>query len=90
MFGLEKTTHQKKNQEQLDAELYDLELRVRNPTERQKLKKNLQLQIRSLKETLRKGENQEEYDDLGLLLSAYSGMEKMIGKVQKALERKRR
>lgn len=85
MFGLEKI--KQKNKQQEDAELYDLELRIRDPGQRRKLKDALLSQIRELKSSLRKGENQEQYDDLGLLLSAYSGIEKMMGKVQRSLER---
>lgn len=79
MFGLEKAANKK--QADKDKDLYDFEVRVRNLAERRKLTTHIKNQSQRLKEALRKGENQEEYDQLGLLLLAYLALDKLVEKI---------
>lgn len=85
MFGLEKAASKK--QADKDKDLYDFEVRVRNLAERRKLTTHIKNQIQQLKTALRKGENQEEYDQLGLLLSSYIALDKLVEKIVSDLSR---
>jgi len=85
MFGLEKATEKDRAEE--DKELYELEVRIREVVERRKLHNHLKQQIQTLKAALRKGGEQEDYDNLGLLLSAYTSIEKLTERVQRSFER---
>lgn len=85
MFGLEKAASKK--QADKDKDLYDFEVRVRNLAERRKLTTHIKNQTQQLKTALRKGENQEEYDQLGLLLSSYIALDKLVEKIVSDLSR---
>lgn len=75
MFGLE---DQKKKK---DVEfVFDLETDLKNSKKHQEIKKAVEGKIQKIKETLRGGENKEEFDQFGVLLHGYTSLLKVMAR----------
>ncbi|MBN2478899.1 MAG: DUF5398 family protein [Parachlamydiales bacterium] len=76
MYGLEKNSNEKFD--------FDLEIDIKkNPEKATQILKQIEKNIQSIKENLRKGSNAKELDKLGVLLQGYKSLEKVLTKVQK-------
>lgn len=75
MFGLE---DQKKKK--ADDFVFELESELKNSKKHQDLKKRVENRIQKIKETLRSGENKEEFDQFGLLLHGYTSLLKVMAR----------
>lgn len=75
MFGLEKQK-KKKNEEFV----FELEKELKSIKKHQEIKKNVESKIQKIKESLRSGENRDEYDSLGVLLYGYTSLIKVMSR----------
>jgi len=75
MFGLE--DQKKKKAEDF---VFDLEKDFKNAKQYQEFKKKIEEKIQKIKETLRGGENKEEFDQFGLLLHGYTSLLKVMAR----------
>lgn len=75
MFGLEK---QKKKK--VEEFIFELEKELKTVRKHQEIKKNVESKIQKIKESLREGENREEYDSLGILLYGYTSLLKVMSR----------
>ena len=76
MYGLEKNADEKFD--------FDLEVDIKkNPEQANQILKQIEKNIASIKDNLRKGAKTKELDDLGVMLQGYKSLEKVIKKVQK-------
>lgn len=78
MFGLE---GQKKKKPTEDF-VFDLEKELKDPKKYQELKQKIELRIQAVKQVLRAGESQEDFDNFGLLLHGYTSLLKVIARFQ--------
>lgn len=76
MFGLEKN---KKNK-QPEEFVFELEKELKNPQKYKEIKEKIEAKIQRIKEILRTGDNQEDYDRFGLLLHGYNSLLKVIAR----------
>lgn len=81
MFGLEK---QKK--EKAEAFVFDLEKELMNRTFSTDLKKKIESRVQTIKEHLRSGNADIQFETLGILLHGYASLVKVFGRV--GLEKK--
>lgn len=77
MFGLEE-----KKPDEPKAQ-FDLEKEIQDPKMGKELKERVEKRISALKQTLRSGENQEEFDEYGVLLHAFAALQKLMNRVAK-------
>lgn len=79
MFGLEK---QKKKPEYNEF-VFELEKEFKNPVKNKEYKQRIEQRVQQIKEILRSGENQEEFDRFGLLLHGYTSLLKVMSRFEK-------
>ena len=76
MFGLEKEPKKKF--------AFDLEKEIKErPSRGKEIIENVQQKIQEIKNLLREGSNEKEFDRLGVLLHGYISLQKVLGKVKK-------
>ncbi len=78
MFGLEKKEKKKKFQFDLEEEIYN------NPDKGRKLIKQAEERMEELKKLLREGLKEEEFEQFGILLHAYSAMQRVLKRMLKS------
>lgn len=76
MFGLES----QKKKKPIEEFVFDLEKMLVNPEEHKKLREKIESRIQEVKKYLRSGENQEEFDRLGMLLHGYTSLLKVMSR----------
>lgn len=76
MFGLEDQKKKKKAEEFV----FELEKELKVPQKHKELKQKIEGRIQKVKETLRSGESQEEFDVFGLLLHGYTSLLKVMSR----------
>jgi hypothetical protein len=75
MFGLEDKKRKGDNPTQ-----FDLELELKSAKKRRETALKVEERIAQLKAVLRSGQDQEEFDDVGVLLQGYAALLKVIGR----------
>jgi hypothetical protein len=73
MFGLE--DHKKKKIEEF---VFELEKELKNSKKRQEIQTRVEKRIQDIKEALRSGKNQEDFDKLGVILHGYAALLKVF------------
>lgn len=81
MFGLE-DRKRGKTQKTIE-ETYDLEVEIADPTKCKVLRERVEKRIQDLKQTLRAGENKEEYEQYGVLLHGYAALHRLISRLSR-------
>lgn len=81
MFGLE--DRKKGKGKRPPEEIYDLEVDIANPTKCKELKERVEQRIQDLKQTLRSGEQKEEFEQYGVLLHAYAALHRLITRLSR-------
>jgi hypothetical protein len=76
MFGLES----QKKKKPLEEFVFELEKELSNPKTHKELKQKAEDRVQKVKDVLRSGENQEEFDRFGLLLHGYTSLLKVISR----------
>lgn len=76
MFGLENQRKKKKFEEFV----FDLEKEFLVQKKHKEIKARIESQIQKIKETLRAGENKEEFDKFGILLQGYTSVLKVMSR----------
>lgn len=76
MFGLEDQNKKKKKEF-----IFDIEQEMKNPKKFQEFKEHLEDKIQKIKEMLRSGQNQNEFDFFGTLLHGYLALYKVMSRV---------
>ncbi|WP_042280597.1 DUF5398 domain-containing protein [Candidatus Protochlamydia sp. R18] len=76
MFGLEDQKKKKTSEEFV----FELEKDLKNPKKNKEIRQQVEERIQKIKEALRSGENQEEFDRFGLLLHGYTSLLKVISR----------
>ncbi|MGE3953708.1 MAG: DUF5398 family protein [Parachlamydiales bacterium] len=71
MFGLEK-------RKEMGEEAFALEKELSDSEKRAKMRKKIEERIQKLKNLLRSGGQQEEFDQYGILLHGYAALQKLI------------
>lgn len=79
MFGLDSGKKKKKAEEFV----FDLEIDLKTPGERVKIKQKIEGRVQEIKRILRSGENKDEFDRLGLLLHGYTSFLRVIARIVK-------
>lgn len=75
MFGLEKETNKKF--------VFDLEKEIKaKPARGKEILDKVERHIHEIKQNLREGANEKEFDKLGILLHGYSALQKVLRKVK--------
>lgn len=74
MFGLEK----QKKKTKLEEFVFDLEKDLKTSKKYKEIKKKVEERIQKIKESLRTGEDKEEFDKYGALLHGYTSLLKVI------------
>lgn len=77
MFGLE--GHKKKKQS--EEFIFDLERDLKTAKEKAVIKKKVEERIQQVKNTLRSGEDKQEFDQFGVLLHGYASLLRVISRV---------
>jgi hypothetical protein len=77
MFGLEG----QKKKKPTEAFTFDLEKDLENSQKHEEIKHKIEEKIQKIKEALRTGENQEEFDQHGILLHGYTSLLKVLSRV---------
>lgn len=81
MFGLEGQKKKKKSEEFV----FEFEKEVLKPEKQKEVMERLEKRIQKIKDSLRGGENQEDFNQFGLLLQGYIALVKVMTRVsQKA------
>ena len=75
MFGLEDQKKKKSGDF-----LFDLEQDLKVAKKHQEIKKRVESRIQQIKESLRGGENKEEFDRFGVLLHGYTSLLKVMAR----------
>ena len=76
MYGLEKKPHEKF--------VFDLEKEIKTkPSRGKEILEKAEERIREIKNLLRTGANEKDFDRLGVLLSGYAALQKVLKKVAK-------
>lgn len=75
MFGLE--DKKKKKPEEF---VFELEKDLKNPQKHKEIKARVEARIQKIKDFLRSGENQEDFDRFGLLLHGYNALLKVMSR----------
>lgn len=74
MFGLESQKKEKKD----EAFVFELEKELKDPVKRKSIRQKVENRLQKIKEALRSGDNQEEFERLALLLNGYQSLLKVI------------
>ncbi len=77
MFGLEDQKKKKPSQEFI----FELEKDLKDPTKLKMLRQQVEARIQKIKEVLRSGDDQEEFDRFGLLLHGYNSLLKVMSRL---------
>jgi hypothetical protein len=77
MFGLES----QKKKKPVEEFIFELEKELKDPQKYKDLRKRVEERIQKIKEALRTGEEQEEFDRFGLLLHGYNALLKVMTRV---------
>ena len=78
MFGMEKQKSKAK-----EPFLFDLEKELKEAAKRKEFASRIESRIAKIKESLRKGNNKEEFDHLGVLLNGYHALTIVLGRASK-------
>jgi hypothetical protein len=76
MFGLE--SHKKKKP--TDEFVFELEKELKDPQKYKELRERVEGRIQKIKESLRSGDDQEEFNRFGLLLQGYNSLLKVMSR----------
>lgn len=79
MFGLEGQKKKKPTEEFV----FELEKELKDPQKYRELHQRVDKRLQKIKEALRSGEDQEEFDRFGLLLHGYNALIKVMARVVK-------
>ncbi len=79
MFGLEDQKKKKKPPEFV----YELEREFKDPKACEKIQKNIDSKVQSIKNVLRAGAEQKDFEVFGLLLHGYISLMKVMGRCKK-------
>jgi len=75
MFGLES---QKKKKPRGEEFVFELEKELKNPVKHKEIRDRLEKRVQKIKEILRSGDDQEEFERFGVLLHGYSALIKVM------------
>lgn len=75
MFGMEGQQKKKSNEF-----VFELEKELKSIKLHKNLKEKIEKRVQSIKEILRSGESQEDFDSFGVLLHGYSALLKMMSR----------
>ena len=75
MFGLEKRKPGEKFAFDLEKEIHA------NPSRGKTIQKKVEERIQEIKKLLREGQNEKDFDRLGILLNGYAALQKVLKKV---------
>jgi hypothetical protein len=75
MFGLE--SQKKKKTETF---VFELEAELKDPVKYREIKQRVEDQIQKVKNTLKAGDNKEEFDQFGVLLHGYTSLLKVMAR----------
>lgn len=78
MFGLE--SHQKKKKP-AEEFVFELEKELKDPQKHKELRQRVEGRLQKIKESLRSGDDQEEFDRFGLLLQGYGALLKVMSRL---------
>lgn len=78
MFGLEGQQKKKKTEEFV----FELEKELKDPKKFQEIKVKIEKRIQKIKDSLRSGDDQEEFDRFGLLLQGYHSILKIMSRTK--------
>jgi len=78
MFGLEGQQKKKKP----DSFVFELEKELKDPKKHQDIRAKVEGRIQKIKEVMRSGDDQEEFDRFGLLLQGYNSVLKIMSRVK--------
>lgn len=76
MFGLEGQKKKKAS----DEFVFELEKELKDPVKFKEIREKIERRLQTIKENLRSGEDQEEFDRFGLLLHGYHSIIKIISR----------
>lgn len=76
MFGLEDQKKKKPTEEFV----FELEKELKNPAKHKEIQANTESRIQKIKENLRSGDDQQEFDRFGLLLQGYTSLLKVMSR----------
>ncbi len=76
MFGLENQKKRKK----AEPFVFDLEKELKISKKHREIKSGIESKVQKLKESLRDGENKDDYDSLGVLLYGYTSLLKVMSR----------
>ncbi len=79
MFGLEG----QKKKKSVEEFIFDLEKELKTPKKHQEIKARVEARIQKIKDHLRSGEQQDEFDRFGLLLHGYTSLLKVMSRFNK-------
>lgn len=77
MFGLEG----QKKKKPMDEFVFELEKEIKDPQKNKELRQKVEARVQKIKESLRSGDSQEEFDRFGLLLQGYNALVKVMSRV---------
>ncbi len=66
-----------------DEFLFDLEREIQDPKQGRELKELVVSRTKEVKQQLRGGADKDDFDSLGILLHAYTSLQKVIARVMK-------
>jgi hypothetical protein len=78
MYGLEGQEKKKKP----EVFVFELEKEILDPKKNQEIKTRIEERIQKIKNTMRSGDDQQEYDRFGLLLQGYNSILKVMSRVK--------
>jgi DNA-binding transcriptional regulator GbsR (MarR family) len=76
MFGLESQKKKKPNEEFV----FELEKELRDPAKHREIRQRVEERLQKIKEILRSGDDQEEFDRFGVLLHGYNSLLKVMSR----------
>lgn len=76
MFGLESQKKKKPSEEFI----FELEKELKNPVKHKEIHQLVEKRLQKIKEILRSGDDQEEFDRFGLLLHGYNSLIKVMSR----------
>lgn len=76
MFGLEN----QKKKKQPEEFVFELEKELKNAQKHKEIKAKVEARVQTIKDHLRSGENQEDFDRFGMLLHGYNALLKVMSR----------
>ncbi len=76
MFGLEG----QKKKKPVEEFVFELEKELKDPQKLKELRQKVDARVQKIKEALRSGDSQEEFDRFGLLLQGYNALQKVMSR----------